>query len=184
MTIKLRENRGDTKVDMDHYFSELIDILKHEIRSFNTIVELLILEQKGLVECNNVLLLEVLERQEDVFSSIACLEKSRIEIIKKIADTIGEDPDELTISRLSEIAGEDIKKELLETAHVLSTINEDIRHKRISNSMLINQGIMIVESQIRFILKAMGKEDLIKEIYSPDANNGQIFGCIRVDNRM
>ena len=74
MTIKLRENRGDTKVDMDHYFSELIDILKHEIRSFNTIVELLILEQKGLVECNNVLLLEVLERQEDVFSSIACLE--------------------------------------------------------------------------------------------------------------
>ena len=66
----------------------------------------------------------------------------------------------------------------------MSTINEDIRHKRISNSMLINQGIMIVESQIRFILKAIGKEDLIKEIYSPDANNGQIFGCIRVDNRM
>ena len=171
-------------MDIEHYFSELIDILKREIRSFNAIVELLILEQKGLIESNNGLLLEVLGRQEDVLSSIACLEKSRMEIVKKIADYIGEDPGMLTISKLSEIAGDDFKKELLETAHVLSAINEDIRQKKISNSMLINQGIMIVESQIRFILKAIGKEDLIKEIYSPGADNGRICGSISVDSKI
>ena len=184
MTIKLKKKIGGCKLNMEHNFFELIDILKREIRSFNAIVELLILEQKGLIESNNDLLLEVLGKQEDVLSSIACLEKSRMEIVKKIADHIGENPDTLTISKLSEIAGDDFKKELLETAHVLFTINEDIRQKKISNSILINQGIMIVESQIRFILKAIGKEDLIKEIYSSDADNGQMCGSIRVDSRM
>ena len=184
MTIKLKKKKGRNKLDIKHYFSELIDILKREIRSFNAIVELLILEQQGLIESNNEFLLEVLGRQEDVLSSIACLEKSRMEIVKKIADCTGEDPGMLTLSKLSEIAGDDFKKELLETAVVLSRINEDIRQKKISNSILINQGIIIVESQIRFILKAIGKEDLIKEIYTSGADNSWVSGSISVDSRI
>lgn len=184
MTIKIREKKGSDTVVLEKYIVELIDILKREIRSFNAIVELLILEQKGLVECNNELLLEVLGRQEDVLSSIACLEKSRLEIVQKIAEHLGEDPVTLNVTKLSEIVGEDLKKELDETAHVLSTINEDIRHKRITNSILINQGIMLVESQIRFILKAIGKEDIVKEIYSQDADSGQVSGSISIDGRM
>lgn len=184
MTIKLRENRGDTKVDMDHYFSELIDILKHEIRSFNTIVELLILEQKGLVECNNVLLLEVLERQEDVFSSIACLEKSRMDIIRKIAEKIGEDPDRLTISKLSIIVDDPLKKELVETAHVLLKINEDLKQKKTTNNMLIKQGAMIVEGNIRYLLKTFGKEGMMENTYSSNADAPGISGSLHIDGRL
>ncbi len=184
MSINRRKHNGDSKVDLKQYTAELIDILRREIRSFNIIVELLILEEKGLVECDNNLLIKVLERQEDVFSSIACLEKSRIDIISRIAENIGEDPNTLTISKLAEIIDDPLKKELVETAHVLAQINEDLQKKKTTNARLIKQGALIVESNIRFILKAYGKENLIKNIYSSDADIGQISGGVCVDGKM
>lgn len=171
-------------MDLKQYISKLIDILRREIRSFNAIVELLILEEKGFVECDNELLMNVLEKQEDVFSSIACLEKSRADIITKIAEQIGEDPNSLTISKLAKVVDDPLKRELIETAHVLSQINEDLKKKKITNNMLIKQGIMIVESNIRHILKALGREDLLKNMYSSNADAGQISGSVYIDGRM
>jgi len=184
MSIHIKKATGGTKVDNEHLFGELIDILKREIQSFNKIIELLILEQKGLVECDNGLLIEVLENQGDVLSSIACLEKSRIGVVARIAEHFGEDPETLTVTRLSKFAGETIRKQLLDIAHVLSTINEDIRYKKISNTLLINQGIVLVVNQIRFILKALGKEEMIRDIYSPEAGAVSFSGSISLDSRI
>ena len=169
---------------LEKYIKELTNILKRETLSFNTIIELLILEQKGLIECDNELLINVLERQEDVFSSIACLEKSRVDVIAKISKQIEEDSGALTVSRIVEMADEPLKNELIETAHVLSKISEDIKQKKTANAMLIKQGILIVENNIRFILKALGKDDMIKDMYSSYADSGQISGSICVDGRM
>ncbi len=184
MTININKNKGDGTLDLRQYISKFIDILRREIRSFNTIVELLILEEKGLVECDNELLMNVLEKQGDVFSSIACLEKSRTDIIIKIAEKTGEDPNTLTISRIAEIIDDPLKRELVETAHVLLQINEDIKHKKTTNNMLIKQGIMVVESNIRYILKVFGREDMLKDIYSSNADAGNISGSICIDGRM
>ena len=115
---------------LEKYFQEITDILKREIRSFNTILELLILEEKSLVECDSQALAEVLERQEDVFSSIACLEKSRADILVKISEETGEDPDTYTVSRLAESMDDPLKKELLDAGHILVGLNEDIQRKK------------------------------------------------------
>jgi len=184
MTININEKNGDGTLDLKQYISKLIDILRREIRSFNTIVELLILEGKGLVECDNELLINVLEKQEDIFSSLACLEKSRTDIIMKIAEEMGEDPNTLTISKLAEIIDEPLKRELVETAHVLLQINEDLKQKKTTNNMLIKQGIMIMESNIRYILKAFGREDMLRNIYSSNADAGHISGSVCIDGRM
>ena len=69
-----------------------------------------------------------------------------------------------------ELVDDPLKKELVESGHVLSRINKDIKQKKTTNTMLIKQGIMAVEGNIRFILKALGKEDLIKDIYYPFAD--------------
>ena len=169
---------------LEKYIREITDILKREIRSFNTILELLILEEKSLVECDSQALAEVLERQEDVFSSIACLEKSRMDIIKKIAEQIGTDPNKLTISKLSKVVEDPLKKELVETAHVLLQINEDLKQKKATNNMLIKQGAMIVESNIRYILKTFGKEGVLEDTYSSNANAHKISGGIYIDGRL
>ena len=70
---------------LDRHISELVDILKMEIRSFNTINELLILEEKALISCDSPALADITGRQGDVLSSVACLEKSRLEVIEHIA---------------------------------------------------------------------------------------------------
>ena len=124
--------------------------------SFNTIIELMILEEKGLIESDNQLIVKVLEKQEDVFSSIACLEKSRMNLIEKIAENVGAAANTLTISKIAAYAEETYKSDLLETAHVLSKINKDINKRRNSNSMLIRQGMAMIESNIRFLLKNYG----------------------------
>jgi len=184
MTINKEKNKGEETLDLKKYILELIDILRREIRSFNTVVELLILEEKGLIECDNNLLVKVLEREEDVFSSIACLEKSRMDIIRKIAEKIGEDPDRLTISKLSIIVDDPLKKELVETAHVLLKINEDLKQKKTTNNMLIKQGAMIVEGNIRYLLKTFGKEGMMENTYSSNADAPGISGSLHIDGRL
>ena len=184
MTINKEKTKGDETLDWKQYIPELLDILRREIRSFNIIVELLILEEKGLIECDNNLLINVLEREEDVFSSIACLEKSRIDIIIKIAEQIGEDPNRLTISKLTEIVDNQYKKELIETAHVLLQINEDLKQKKATNNLLIKQGAMIIDSNIRYILKTFGKEGVLKDTYSSNADTPGISGSLHIDGRL
>ncbi len=184
MTINKKKNKGDETLDLKKYISELIDILRREIRSFNTVVELLILEEKGLIECDNNLLIHVLEREEDVFSSIACLEKSRIDVVKKIAEQIGVDSEILTISELSKIVEDPIKKELVESAHVLLQINEDLKKKKATNNMLIKQGAMIIKGNIRYILKTFGKEGVLEGTYSSNADAPKISGGIHIDGRL
>jgi len=184
MTININKNNGDGRLDLKQYISKLIDILRREIRSFTAVVELLILEGKSLVECDNELLNNVIEKQEDVFSSIACLEKSRVDIIKKIAEKIDEDPNTLTVLKLAEIIDDPLKKELVEAAHVLSQISEDLKQKKTINNMLIKQGIMIVESNIRYILKAFGREDILKDMYSSRADDSYVSGSVYIDGKM
>lgn len=184
MTIYRKKQEGGGKLIAGKYISELIDVLRHEIRSFNILVELLILEEKGLVECDNDLLIKVLEKQEDVFSSIACLEKSRADIIARIAESICIEPEMLTISEIAEYADVQQKEKLVETAHILAQIHGDINNKKTTNSLLIKQGIMLVESNIRLILKAVGKEDMLKEIYSSNAETQQISGSMHIDGRL
>ena len=171
-------------MELENLVIELKDLLRREIQSFNMIVELLILEEKGLVECDNNLLVHVLEREEDVFSSIACLEKSRTEIISKIGLLTGEDPDMLTISKIAERVDEPLKEELLETAHVLSQINEDLKQRKITNNVLIKQGAMIVESNIRYILKELGNEVHGDDTYTSKADAARLSGSVHVDGRL
>ncbi len=168
----------------ENYISELTDILKHEVRSFNTIFDLLTIEEKSLVECDKELLYSVLERQEDVFSSIACLEKSRMEIIKKITEKTKENPDTYTIFRLSGLVDDPLKKELVETGHVLASLYDDINHKKMTNNMLIKQGIILLESDIRLILDIVNQNEQKDTVYTSraDANNTSASVCI--DERM
>lgn len=184
MTKTTSRKAGENSLDYERNITELTTILKREIRSFNTIVELLVLEGKALVECDNNLLMQVIEREEDVLTSIACLEKSRMEVVRKIAAHIKENPDTLTVTNIAETVEGPLKNELVETAHVLNEINADIQQRKLSNNLLIKQGIMVIESNIRSILKAAGKENLIKDIYSAGAEYGRISGSIRIDGRL
>ena len=113
------------------------------------------------------------------------MEKSRSEIINKIALVIGEDSNSLTISKISGYVDETLKKELLETAHVLAQINEDLRHRKVSNNILIKQGAMIVEGNIRFILKEYGSKFTgTNNIYTSKADAPQLSGSVHVDGRL
>ena len=169
---------------IDGYAVELINILKKEVQSFNTINELLTLEEKSLIGFDTKSLTGILERQEDVFSSIACLEKSRLEILDKISDASGVTVDDLTITRLSEIIDGDLQKKLVDTGHVLERVYEDIKKKKMSNNMLINQGILLIESDILIILKALGKKDAVSSGYSAKAENKTVTGSVLIDGRM
>ncbi|MBT4485146.1 MAG: hypothetical protein HOC71_15885 [Candidatus Latescibacteria bacterium] len=163
---------------------EITDILKREIRSFNTILELLILEEKSLVECDTNALADILERQGDVLSSIACLERSRVDVLMKIAEQTKQDPDTLTVSSLTESAEGPIKKEFIESGHILARLNEDIQRKRATNAILINQAIMLVESDIRVILDTANRLENKETGYTPQAESERTSESVCIDERM
>ncbi len=169
---------------VESYISELLDIMKREIQSFNAVNELLMLEEKSLVEFNTRDLADNLDRQEDVFSSIACLEKSRMDVVARIGELIGENPDSLTVSRLAALADESQSRKLLEYGHVLKTIHDEIRKKKVTNTMLVKQGIMFVESDIRVIMSSLGRTLNGKEGYSGRAKHPPLSGSVYIDGRM
>ncbi|MCE5249631.1 flagellar protein FlgN [bacterium] len=171
-------------MELNACIEELLDILKREIQSFNTVSELLILEEKSLIEFNTATLAENLEHQEDVFSSIACLEKSRINVLNRISSILGEETDLSTLETLFPLVDATYRKKLQETGHVLNTIYENIKKKKIANSILIKQGIILVESDIRVMLNVLGKTAQKKHGYSSKAELQHNSGGVCIDGTM
>jgi len=171
-------------VSLEQHIVELTNILKREIRSFSVVQELLFLEERSLVECDNATLAVVLEKMEDVFSSIACLEKSREDIIAKIASESDCNPDTITISQLADLVEGTVRQELMDTGHILTQLNREIQRKKVSNTMLINQSIMLVESDIRLILNAVNIPDNPDIRYTKKADVGKTANGVCIDQRM
>jgi len=176
--------KGENTVNLNAAVSELTSILEREIRSFTTLFELLMIEEKGLVECDSALILDVLGRQEDVLSSIACLEKSRQEVVSRIGIALDLDTEALTISQIAEYIEPPEKRKLNETVHVLREIEENLQHKKITNTLLIRQGALLVENSLRYLVKKYGKGNLDSGTYHADARSGAVTGSIGVDGRM
>ena len=137
---------------LDRHISELVDILKMEIRSFNTINELLILEEKALISCDSAAIADLTGRLGDVLSSVACLEKSRFEVLDRIAGETGRRANDLNVTVMATLTSADIRKDLVESGKILSAIYEDIKRRKSANSLLIRQGIVMVENDIRLIM--------------------------------
>jgi len=170
-------------MDAERYLAELVDVLKMEVRSFNAVIELLILEEKSLVAFDTASLAEVIDRQGDILSSIACLEKSRIALLEKIARETGRNTGDLTLSELAGMVEGPLRSELLETGDVLGYIYEDMKRKKIANTLLIRQGIMMVESDIRLLLRAVGGDRGKPAVYTR-GRDGWITGGIRIDGKL
>ena len=165
------------------YISEIKDILNREIRSLTTVLELEILEEKSRVKNDNQMLIDFVERQEDVFSSRACLEKSRMEILDKISEETGETVENITVSKLAELVNNPLKKELVENGYIMSGLHEDIQRKKASNTMLINQAIMFVESDIRTIFNSVNQKDENETIYTSQAGSDNIPRSVCIDKK-
>jgi len=168
----------------ERYIAELVDVLKMEVRSFNAVTELLILEEKSLVAFDTASLAEVIDRQGDILSSIACLEKSRAALIERIARETGKRIGELTLSELARMVGDPLRKELVETGNVLACIYEDMKRRKVSNTLLIRQGIMMVESDIRLIAKVIGGDRSKSAVYTPGRGTEWTPEGIRIDGTM
>jgi len=175
---------GSSTVISEKYIKEIVDILRHEVRSFASIYELLVLEQKCLVECDTPGLVEILERQEDILNSIACLEKSRLEALARIALETGDSAHDMTVTQFAELADGQNKRDLLETGHILARLQEDIRSQKVRNNSLINQAIMFVQSDIRVILNCARKKKIGDPIYNGKATPENNGGGVCVDEKM
>jgi len=171
-------------VALEQHIRELSGILKREIQSFRSVHELLVLEEKSLIDSDSSALAEVLEKMEDVFSSIACLEKSRTEVLAKIADETNTDARDFTIASIAEMADKPLGKELVEAGHILSQLNKDIQRKKLSNTMLINQSILLVESDIRILINALNSRQANDTRYNPKSKSGSISHGVCIDQRI
>lgn len=184
MTIHVKKGKGIVHMGLDRHVSALLDILRMEIRSFNAMTELLILEEKCLVTSDTPSLSDVVGRQSDVLSSIACLEKSRVEIIGRIARETGRENAALTISEIARMTGEPLRKELVETADILSGIHGDMKRKKASNTLLVRQGMMMVENDMRLVLSLCGRNIRKQEGYTSSAGRDNRLGSVYLDGKV
>ena len=163
---------------------ELIMILNSECKSFSAVNELLMIEEKCLIDNNRKALEENVMRQEDILNSIACLEKSREDVCVHLAERLGCDSASLTITAVAEMVDGVMSRELLDIGHKLNAIQDDIRRRRITNSLLLRQGMMMIESDIRTLVSAFGVKSDAKNTYSSSARETVNPGGIRIDGHM
>ena len=104
--------------------------------------------------------------------------------MEKIAGETGVEADAVTVSFLAGKVEGALARELLDAGHILKELDAEIRRRKSSNSMLINQSILILESDIRLILNAVNGARSKKSGYSSKAKTGGEDGSVCIDARL
>ena len=142
---------------MEDIVKRLTELLDNEVKCFEKIQNILLREQRCLVENDKEALEEILSEKEDVMSSLSCLEKSRHNLLEKLSVEFGEDVSELTVSRISERMGGEKGRRLRETGRSLKSHYDQIKRTEWSNSKLIQQSLEYNRKSLLFIHSLLGQ---------------------------
>lgn len=125
----------------------LIEVLEEENKQYENLVELSKRKKQVIVEANVKKLEDITSQEQDVTSTLANLDNKRDSIFKDIADVLGKDVKEMTITKLigylekqpeEQVRLQQIREKLITTGEEMNGWNE-------KNDRLLKQALEMVE---------------------------------------
>ena len=148
---------------MKYLYKKIANIVEKEAACLEEFLELLVNQQKYLVDNDIENLKSGVNRQQEIISQIRDLEKSRLGIVACYSETQDLDPGDITISSLARQAGGEIADKLMELQNSLLSLHQKIEKAKRKNEFLIEHSMKHIEGTIRLIAEK-GK---VKKDYGP-----------------
>jgi hypothetical protein len=148
---------------VEFLYKKVIDIVEEESLCLEEFLELLVNQQKYLVENDLEKLKDGVARQQEIISRVKTLEKQRGKLVAEYSETEDVNPGDITITCLARKAGGQIADKLLELQNSLLSLHEKIEKARRKNEFLIENSMKYIDGTIRLIAESgRQKEDNAK----------------------
>lgn len=147
-------------VEVSNSLDAFSEIVEKEIYHNKELLKLLLDEQQVLISSDIQAIEANIRDQDHVIRMIKELENSRIEIVKDIAGEYGIEDDDVTFSKIIEIADEEYHDKLHRLREELKSVVMDIAKLNMNNNFLIENGLAFVEENIRVFYMGDKKEHL------------------------
>jgi len=152
MTISA-ENQRNTAFDMsvDQITRQLTKVVAREVEHLDSLLQLLTDQQRLLVESDVVGVEQNVQKQDQALIVSRELEAERRQLLGSLAEQIDGDPQELTLSRLTELLSSSYASRLKQMQKTMLSITGNIQHVRRQNEMLINRSMMHIRETVRLM---------------------------------
>ncbi|HEQ98692.1 MAG TPA: hypothetical protein ENO22_05055 [candidate division Zixibacteria bacterium] len=139
---------------MELLYNKIISVVEEESLCLEEFLELLVSQQKYLVENDLENLKDGVARQQEIISRVKALEKKRAQLVARYSETEDVNPSDITISCLARKAGGQIADKLLELQNSLLSLHERIEKARRKNEFLIENSMKYIDGTIRLIAES------------------------------
>ena len=136
---------------MESLTNKLTDIVSREVAQFENFLRLLTDQQDYLVSNDLENLQRVVKEQEKAIIATRELEKSRMLVIAEISERIGDDPNNLTLSRITRILSQPQAGKLERMQKTLTDLHARISKVKSKNEFLIRKSMEYIEGTVRLL---------------------------------
>jgi len=125
--------------------TKFVEIMNQEVGCFTKLLDLLMGEQKSLIDNDIDSLQTVLQEQDNLLAQISGLEKKRLEVSTAISQKLKVEKGELTIGRLTRLVKGCQGVELEKLGNTLLELQRRIETANRNNKLLIKQSMRYVD---------------------------------------
>ncbi len=142
---------------MESLTNKLTDIVSREVKQFELFLKLLIDQQDYLVANDVDNLDRIVKEQEKAILVTRELERNRMRIIAEISERINDDPNNMTLSRITKNLAKPHAVRLETMQKALSDLHARINRVKSKNEFLIKKSMEYIEGTVR-LLASTGRE--------------------------
>ena len=136
---------------MELLYKKIVDVVNREASCLEEFLNLLIDQQKFLVENDIENLKDGVAKQQQIISKVKALEKNRAQLVAQYSAGNDLNPKDVTISNLARRAEGEIADKLLGLQSTLMSLHQKIEKAKRKNEFLIEHSMKYIEGTIRLI---------------------------------
>jgi predicted transcriptional regulator len=131
--------------------NKLTDIVSREVKQFELFLKLLIDQQNYLVANDLENLNRVIKEQERAILVTRELERNRMRVIAELSEQIDDDPNNMTLSRVTKSLAQPQALKLEKMQKALTGLHAKINKVKSKNEFLIKKSMEYIEGTVRLL---------------------------------
>lgn len=136
---------------MESLTNKLTDIVSREVKQFELFLKLLTDQQDFLVANDLENLNRVIKEQEEAIVVTRELERNRMRVIAEISERIDDDPNNMTLSRVTKSLAQPQALKLEKMQKALTGLYAKINKVKSKNEFLIKKSMEYIEGTVRLL---------------------------------
>jgi flagellar biosynthesis/type III secretory pathway chaperone len=156
---------------MELLLNDLLGLLEGEIGLYASMLLALQKEKKAIVDSNHEGLNETSREKENLFLKIRILEEQRLSVLEKLAQSLGQPSQGLTLSKLSQLVQEPQSTQLGDCHSTFLSLAQGIQEINLSNKALLTHSLDLVKGSLSLLSDLLSSNQVYYRTGKMEAGN-------------